>query len=681
MSRDVGRAVVNSVFTALQVDDEWSKRGERSFTWWPYRLAQSVAAGRERRSGGLRIVPVTVKSNVLVGIDDFEAAETAANRINRTAGLSAVVVNRSQRSMDLVSQIIVYRETAEMYQGAAKLAAATQIAEAESIAPGLAAELGASVAASAPPGKTARPAPDDMLNLLESLPSMGRGGTGLTATDFYTCSFPPENVGGSRAWVMATPQPDSVTIELPFVHEIPVVYLMDGEEQLPAGTVLLVLQSIGTELDGLLSQLDQIPFERRVQRYGPGLGVYLSLPIDLDEPAAVTAAALLNRLEVEQCDAQLLGAWHSHEPATLAFSGYLPAALFHPLPAKDRVAMLLNMAFVEAKRVRWAAGPLHEHLEDARRPLQRHPLFDFSHNATEDLIRRGESHHLEFKSSARWDYREGRKNKDLETAIVKTIAGFMNSDGGTLLIGVDDDGTVLGLQPDLELVRPPNLDGFENWLVSSLLTQRLGGVALAYLSVSFDRVGDLDVCNITIQQSREPVFSNYGKDDQRFYIRTGNSTNPLKGSEVDTYVRQHFGEEQTHYVVDPTTTDMPPEGPPRAGSFGVANLLKALTVDGARALPWTAVDYLRHVDESQRLPLDTRAYAVKLLVGAFSALERCCVEPDTVILAGVSQPDTEGTRMFFERVSRGAEELGALGDYGERSLLTKAMPAFEDGLR
>ena len=64
------------------------------------------------------------------------------------------------------------------------------------------------------------------------------------------------------------------------------------------------------------------------------------------------------------------------------------------------------------------------------------------------LLAQVESQHLEFKSSMRWDIKEGRLNKELTNAIAKTIAGFMNSEGGTLLIGVDDHGNVLGLEKD-----------------------------------------------------------------------------------------------------------------------------------------------------------------------------------------------------------------------------------------
>ena len=58
------------------------------------------------------------------------------------------------------------------------------------------------------------------------------------------------------------------------------------------------------------------------------------------------------------------------------------------------------------------------------------------------LIAQGESANLEFKSSFRWDLRENKVNRALEGVILKTLAGYMNGNGGTLLIGVADDGAL-----------------------------------------------------------------------------------------------------------------------------------------------------------------------------------------------------------------------------------------------
>ena len=59
-----------------------------------------------------------------------------------------------------------------------------------------------------------------------------------------------------------------------------------------------------------------------------------------------------------------------------------------------------------------------------------------------ELIRRGESDRLEFKSSARWNLHTRARDEKIEMVIAKAVAGFLNTDGGTLLIGVNDDGDV-----------------------------------------------------------------------------------------------------------------------------------------------------------------------------------------------------------------------------------------------
>ncbi|MDQ3715867.1 MAG: putative DNA binding domain-containing protein, partial [Actinomycetota bacterium] len=87
----------------------------------------------------------------------------------------------------------------------------------------------------------------------------------------------------------------------------------------------------------------------------------------------------------------------------------------------------------------------------------------------EEIIDNDADYTVEFKSTARWDLRERKHNKAIEDAIVKTVAGFLNTGGGTLLIGIGPDREVLGLAPDYGLVRPGNGDGFVNWLTTHLI--------------------------------------------------------------------------------------------------------------------------------------------------------------------------------------------------------------------
>ena len=76
-----------------------------------------------------------------------------------------------------------------------------------------------------------------------------------------------------------------------------------------------------------------------------------------------------------------------------------------------------------------------------------------------EIIENDEDFAVELKSTARWDLREGKPNKAMEDSVVKTVAGFLNTDGGTLLIGVGPDRQVVGLDHDYPRVKPPNGDG------------------------------------------------------------------------------------------------------------------------------------------------------------------------------------------------------------------------------
>jgi hypothetical protein len=85
-----------------------------------------------------------------------------------------------------------------------------------------------------------------------------------------------------------------------------------------------------------------------------------------------------------------------------------------------------------------------------------------AYTAVEDIIKAGESQGVEFKSTARWNIRSQQLDKKMEHVIVKTVCGFLNGEGGTLLIGVDDAGQVLGLDQDFKtLGSKGDTDGFE----------------------------------------------------------------------------------------------------------------------------------------------------------------------------------------------------------------------------
>ena len=151
-----------------------------------------------------------------------------------------------------------------------------------------------------------------------------------------------------------------------------------------------------------------------------------------------------------------------------------------------------------------------------------------------ELINKGESSRVEFKSSLRWDVRQGKVNKQLELIIAKTIAGFMNTEGGKLLMGVDDGGTILGLQQDFDTLKKPDSDGFEQYLMQ-LIAQKLGTHLCTLVNVAFFGFGQKQVCCIEILPAQMPVYVNL-EGRSRFYIRTGNATRELDLPEALVYI-------------------------------------------------------------------------------------------------------------------------------------------------
>lgn len=156
------------------------------------------------------------------------------------------------------------------------------------------------------------------------------------------------------------------------------------------------------------------------------------------------------------------------------------------------------------------------------------------------IIADGESENVEFKSSLRWDYKTNLKNKALESVIVKTVAGFMNGKGGTLLIGVGPKGEVLGLEKDYGTFhKDPNRDGFEQKVIH-LLANHLGKELVPILvHISFVAVEGMDVCWLRVDQSPNPVYVE-DENDFKFYARVGNTTQPLNPKEMTQYISMRW---------------------------------------------------------------------------------------------------------------------------------------------
>lgn len=159
----------------------------------------------------------------------------------------------------------------------------------------------------------------------------------------------------------------------------------------------------------------------------------------------------------------------------------------------------------------------------------------------EELLGSAESQNLEFKSSLRWDFEKGYTVKVLEQVVVKAAAGFLNSEGGDLVIGVDDSKVVLGLEGDYgSSQRIGDRDGFERHL-NGLLRNAVGDATLAFVTANFHQVDGKEICQVSIEPSDHPVYVP-GEDGQgqAFYLRQGNATRSLDPKQALDYVTSHW---------------------------------------------------------------------------------------------------------------------------------------------
>lgn len=160
------------------------------------------------------------------------------------------------------------------------------------------------------------------------------------------------------------------------------------------------------------------------------------------------------------------------------------------------------------------------------------------------VIAAGESKVVEFKSTGRKNLHTGEKNAAMEWSVLKSVAGFMNNSGGTLLVGVADDGAIVGIEEDYPFLGSKrNTDGWELWLVD-LLTRSLGKAAATDVSLGYGEMGGLTVARIDVGPAARPVFASgkNGKGDvkEAFLVRISSSTQQLTGPEAHDYQRKRW---------------------------------------------------------------------------------------------------------------------------------------------
>ena len=231
---------------------------------------------------------------------------------------------------------------------------------------------------------------------------------------------------------------------------------------------------------------------------------------------------------------------------------YFPE-LFDALPETDQE----NAAFLHALPVGWEHMDYFEFLRERRKMMAAVVKAGFEHlrsggsvtplsaGATalptvSDLLRQMETQVVEFKQTARASMENDAPEKVINEGVVKTVGAFLNTSGGTLGIGITDDGDIVGLQPDLDFKRQ-DLDGYQNWLSGLLINSIGGGVIGANTSIRIESVGSEVVCLVDVLPSSQPVYAKTTKGNECFYVRVNNTTRMLEGRQIVDYINDHWG--------------------------------------------------------------------------------------------------------------------------------------------
>jgi len=188
-----------------------------------------------------------------------------------------------------------------------------------------------------------------------------------------------------------------------------------------------------------------------------------------------------------------------------------------------------NMTLADVSRPQNILETIKEYLD---------PSLRFFKPNLDRLLKEAEHERLEFKSSFRFDYKTSQVNRNLEKTVMKTVAAFLNSNGGHVVIGVDDKKNPIGLVNDYKTLSRENKDAFENHF-TNIFNNMIGPEFRHKINLSFHNFGGNEVCVVEAIASERPVYLK-NDDNEFFYIRTGNASTALKLSEIEEYHRTRF---------------------------------------------------------------------------------------------------------------------------------------------
>ena len=152
------------------------------------------------------------------------------------------------------------------------------------------------------------------------------------------------------------------------------------------------------------------------------------------------------------------------------------------------------------------------------------------------ILREGESKNIEYKETLSLDVRKNTKQKYIELSVLKTVVAFLNTEWGILLVGVNDDGNITGLDEEINKFHK-NLDKFLLHF-KNLIKVRIGEEFYPFIEYKAIHVDGKLILIVECEESPSPCYL----DNKDFYVRTNPATDKLEGPRLVEYIRNHFNQ-------------------------------------------------------------------------------------------------------------------------------------------
>jgi len=202
------------------------------------------------------------------------------------------------------------------------------------------------------------------------------------------------------------------------------------------------------------------------------------------------------------------------------------------IPTEEQLWEIDNYEDFLQKRREKIAESINDFMEGLLTPQATDQSVD--KKSVQEIIGEGESNTVEFKSTLRWNIYAERNDDEIQHSVLKTIAAFLNTDGGTLLIGVKDDGEIFGLEQD----------GFKDedqiaLHLTNLIRDRIGVQHMRFVNFEFETINSKKVLRVDCNKNVVPAYLQ-NNNQEHFYIRSGPSTSELPTSEIHSYINDRF---------------------------------------------------------------------------------------------------------------------------------------------